>query len=393
MARRGCRRGLSGPRGAGSLLRAVNGPDGPDEEADHLRQAHPRVFRRATIRVTIATLALAGSLVAVPANASNTKSELEAARQELAAKRAELDRLTLQWQQTETELAQAQDAVRQAQAEIGILEAQLARARAKLDRQVRAVYISGGDATIGALLGSQSFAEFADRLRFATSIVQGNEDLAVAVGVQAERLRRTRERLAGEAQAQAQAAASLQAQRTSLDAKVSDVQSTVSDLYKKYQSEQQQQQIGLPAGASSGGGSGGSFPPTASGAISICPVQGAVSFVDSFGWPRPGGRSHEGIDMLSPYGTPIVAVSDGNAVQTPNALGGIAVIVYHSGSSDWSYYAHMSSYGASGPVKAGQVIGYVGATGDTTVNHLHFEFHPGGGGAVDPYETLRALCY
>lgn len=384
---------MSRPRGAGSLLRAVNGPDGPDEEADHLRQAHRRAFSRVTILATIATLSLAGSLIAIPANANtDTKSELEAARQELAAKRAELDRLTLQWQETETKLAQAQEAVRRAQAEIASLEVQLARARTKLDRQVRAVYISGGDATIGALLGSQSFADFADRLRFATSIVQGNEDLAVAVGVQTERLRRTRQRLADEAQAQAQAAASLQAQRTSLDAKVNDLQSTVSDLSKKYQSELQQQQIGLPPG-SSGGGSGGSFLPTASGAISICPVQGAVSFVDSFGWPRPGGRSHEGIDMISPYGTPIVAVADGNAVQTPNALGGIAVIVYHSGSSDWSYYAHMSSYGASGPVQAGQVIGYVGATGDTTVNHLHFEFHPGGGGAADPYETLRALCY
>lgn len=344
--------------------------------------------------MTVATVALAGSLIAVPANA-NTKGDLEAARKELAAKQAELDKVTLEWQQTETKLAQAQAAVRQAQADITSLESQLARTRTKLDRQVRAVYISGGEATIGALLGSESFADFADRLRFATSIVQGNEDLALAVEVQAERLRRARARLAGEAQAQADAAAELQSERASLTAKVDDLQSTVNDLYKKYRAEirqqQQQEQAGLPP-ATTGGGSG-SYPPTASGAISICPVQGAVSFVDSFGWPRPGGRSHEGIDMISPYGTPIVAVADGNAVQTPNPLGGIAVIVYHSGSSDWSYYAHMSSYGASGPVKAGQVIGYVGATGDTTVNHLHFEFHPGGGGAVDPYETLRALCY
>ncbi len=339
------------------------------------------------LRATIATIALTGVLVAAPASA-DTKGDLEAARQELDSKQAELDALTLQWQQTETKLAQAQDAVRQAQAEIGSLQAQLARVQQELDAQVRAVYISGGNATIGALLGSDSFADFADRLRFATSIVQSDEDLAVSVGVQAERLRRTRERLVREAQVQADAAATLKSQTTELNTKVNDLQATVSDLYQKYQDQlAAQQQIGLPPS-----GSGGSVPATSSGAISICPVQGPVSFVDSFGWPRPGGRIHEGIDMISPYGTPIVAVHSGNAVQTPNSLGGNAVIVYHDGSSDFTYYAHMSSYGATGHVGAGQVIGYVGSTGDTNVNHLHFEYHPGGGAAVDPYQLLLAVC-
>ena len=96
--------------------------------------------------------------------------------------------------------------------------------------------------------------------------------------------------------------------------------------------------------------------------------------------------------MISPYGTPIVAVHSGNAVQSPNDLGGNAVLVYHDGGSDFTYYAHMSSYGSSGHVGAGQVIGYVGSTGDTSVNHLHFEYHPGGGGAIDPYQTLLAVC-
>ena len=328
-------------------------------------------------------------LLAVPANAS-TKDDLDAAREELAAERAQLDELTLRWQQTETAYALAQGAVREAQAQIGSLQAQLVRVQKKLDAQVRSVYISGGNATIGALLGSDSLVDFADRLRFATSIVQGDEDLAISVSVQAERLRRERERLTLEAQKQADAAASLQTQRTSLDAKLGDLQSTVDELYRKYQDQlAAQQQIGLPP---SGGGGGGSFSPTASGAISICPVQGLVSFVDSFGWPRPGGRTHEGIDMISPYGTPVVAVHSGNAVQSPNSLGGNAVILYHAGSSDWTYYAHFSSYGASGNVAAGQVIGYVGATGDTSVNHLHFEYHPGGGSAIDPYQILLAVC-
>jgi murein DD-endopeptidase MepM/ murein hydrolase activator NlpD len=334
-------------------------------------------------------LALSGVLLAVPANAS-TKDELDAARDELAAKQADLTELTRQWQETETAYALAQEAVDEARAQIGSLQAQLARVQKRLNAQVRSVYISGGNATIGALLGSDSFTDFADRLRFATSIVQGDEDLAISVSVQAERLRRERERLTAEAQKQADAAAALQSQRTALDSKLGELQSTVNELYQKYQDQlAAQQQIGLPP---SGGGGGGSFTPTSSGAISICPVQGPVAFVDSFGWPRPGGRTHQGIDMISPYGTPIVAVHSGSAVQAPNSLGGNAVILYHDGSSDWTYYAHLSSYGSSGHVGAGQVIGYVGATGDTSVNHLHFEYHPGGGSAIDPYQILLGVC-
>lgn len=331
--------------------------------------------------------ALAGVLVAIPARA-DTKDDLDAARDELASKQAELDAITLQWQQTETAYAQAQDAVREAQAQIGTLQTELTTIQRQFNEQVRAVYMSGGNEAIGALLGSESFSDFADRLRFAQNIAQGDVDLATAVSVKSERLRRERERLAQEVDAQATAAAELQAQRASLNTRLGDIQATVSELYKRFQDEQAQQQIGLPSQS----GAGGSFPVTGSGAIPVCPVAGTVSFVDSFGWPRPGGRSHEGIDMISPYGTPIVAVSNGNAVQTPNSLGGIAVTLYHDGGSDFTYYAHMSSYGASGAVSAGQVIGYVGATGDTSVNHLHFEYHPGGGGGVDPYQALLAVC-
>ncbi|HZD79159.1 MAG TPA: M23 family metallopeptidase, partial [Actinomycetota bacterium] len=129
----------------------------------------------------------------------------------------------------------------------------------------------------------------------------------------------------------------------------------------------------------------------AGGAIAVCPVRGPNAFVDSFGWPRSGGRTHQGIDLIAPDGTPVVSVQPGRAEAHPNTLGGNAVIVYGPG-GDWTYYAHLSSYGQMGSVGAGAVIGYVGSTGDTNVDHLHFEYHPGGGGAVDPYQALLAVC-
>jgi murein DD-endopeptidase MepM/ murein hydrolase activator NlpD len=124
----------------------------------------------------------------------------------------------------------------------------------------------------------------------------------------------------------------------------------------------------------------------------LCPVAGPKGFGHSFGDPRPGGRRHEGVDMMSPFGTPLVAVVSGNANFHTNVLGGITVGL-KGDDGNYYYYAHLSSWeGSSRYVQKGEVMGYVGHTGDTVVNHLHFEIHPGGGRAVDPYNTLASHC-
>jgi peptidoglycan LD-endopeptidase LytH len=96
--------------------------------------------------------------------------------------------------------------------------------------------------------------------------------------------------------------------------------------------------------------------------------------------------------MMSPRGTPLVAVESGYAQFKTTRLGGNSVWV--NGNSGARYfYAHLSAWeGSSRNVSQGEVIGYVGATGNTTANHLHFEIHPGGGRAVNPYPYVRAVC-
>lgn len=132
--------------------------------------------------------------------------------------------------------------------------------------------------------------------------------------------------------------------------------------------------------------------PVVAGGSWRCPVAGPTAFGDTWGAPRPGGRTHQGVDMMSPRGTPLVAVVAGSATMKTNALGGNVVWLAGVDGAKY-YYAHLSSWeGSSRTVGAGEVIGYVGATGNTSANHLHFEIHPGGGAAVNPYPTVRQYC-
>jgi murein DD-endopeptidase MepM/ murein hydrolase activator NlpD len=136
-------------------------------------------------------------------------------------------------------------------------------------------------------------------------------------------------------------------------------------------------------------------PPTPGGGT--CPVAGAVSFSDSWGDSRSGGRAHQGVDMIAARNTPIVAIYSGTIDRLTNGnLSGLAIWL-RANNGDLFFYAHLESFadvsdGQS--VSEGEVIGYNGSSGNAPafLPHLHFEWHPGGGGAVNPYSLVRDLC-
>ena len=125
--------------------------------------------------------------------------------------------------------------------------------------------------------------------------------------------------------------------------------------------------------------------------LDACPVAGPSSFIDSWGDARSSGRRHEGVDMEAERATPVVAVRDGSAEFKRSNLGGNAIWLTAS-TGERFYYAHLDDWaGESREVRAGEVIGYVGQTGNARGDHLHFEARPGDA-AVNAYPLVDAAC-
>src|SRR6266480_6536414 len=143
----------------------------------------------------------------------------------------------------------------------------------------------------------------------------------------------------------------------------------------------------------------------------IFPVAGPTTYIDDFGQARPGGP-HQGNDLMAAKKTPVVAVEPGKIkFWTTSASAGCMLYLYGVSGTTYMYihlnndvtmqndnrgkcvpgvsYARGLKDGAK--VQAGQMIGFVGDSGDAdgVASHLHFEVHPGGGAAVSPFPYLQ----
>ncbi len=169
-----------------------------------------------------------------------------------------------------------------------------------------------------------------------------------------------------------------------------DAKAKYAKAYSAYQAEIKRREAAAAARAS--GGAAGV--PSATKGVA-CPVDGRSYFINSWGYPRSGGRTHKGTDMMASHGTRLVAMNSGTIRLNTHSLGGIQAYVYGDDGITY-YYAHMSKW-ASGlksgqRVYKGQLLGYVGDTGNARgTPHLHLGMIVGGT-YVNPYPTVRAAC-
>ena len=125
------------------------------------------------------------------------------------------------------------------------------------------------------------------------------------------------------------------------------------------------------------------------------PIYGAASVSDGFGAPRAQG-AHQGNDLFADFGAPVLAVADG----TLERVGTLPIsgnrLWLRTDAGDAFFYAHLSAFAPAAVngrrVTTGTVLGFVGNTGDAepTPPHVHFEIHPAGGPAIDPYAVLTS---
>ena len=127
------------------------------------------------------------------------------------------------------------------------------------------------------------------------------------------------------------------------------------------------------------------------------PVQPPCWYTDTWGEARSGGRVHLGTDIAADEGNQVYAVAAGTITKVYregiDALAGNGILLTQADKTFW-FYAHMLALApgiaVGTTVRAGQLVGYVGQTGNAGGPHLHLELHPQGGAAVNPYPVIQA---
>ena len=318
-----------------------------------------------------------------PVRAQTTEDKLEAAKRRYDQALAKATIATAAYESAYGRYIATQEDLDRTEHAISDARQRLHRLRGHLDQRAREAYLMGPMSDLELLLTAESFTEFSDRMVFLDRLAEDDADLVTRVSVTSEILHRLETDLDRQAEEQAGALKEAKSHLAVVYEQLDRAEALKRELADQLASERRAAALVQEATGSQ---------VIQGQALQACPVPGS-SFVDSWGAPRSGGRTHQGTDMMAPYGTPVYAAQSGTVSHGSSDLGGIQAYVYGDG-GDTTFYAHLQGYGgAGGHVSAGGLIGYVGDTGNATgTPHLHFEYHPGGGGAVNPYPYLRAVC-
>ena len=245
------------------------------------------------------------------------------------------------------------------------------------------LYKNGNTSTIEALFAADSFGELSNGIEMLSKVSEHDTAAFIAFS-------RLQKELSAVAADLSEKRKELAAQSELLETKNDELLSKFDEVSAEYEDLKAQ----IAAEAESAPTTPGSPSPTFHGDMA-CPVSGPVSFIDSWGYPRSGGRSHQGVDMMANYGQPVVAIKSGTV--TYAGSGELSGNWVQLTGDDGNVYWHMHLQDitvSSGHVSMGQQIGTVGDTGNATgTPHLHFEYHPGGGSAVNPYPIAAAACF
>lgn len=367
------------------------------------------------------------------------QAKIDALKEDEEAALAYQEELTGKIDENEQKIDQARATIEEMNGKIQELQARLDLSEEKYQgtieafkERLKALYVSGGS-SLGALeilLDSESLSEFFTRQELVEVMAQRDQSMLDQLDAYMEETQGDREELVAAQQEVADSKKAIEAAQDELEvlyeendllvaslegqqaqaqeqiaaneAEDAELQAQLEALIaeRNRQEEEKRQQALQNQQAQNGGSDGGEGATQPSGGTGVEPVTPGLQSGFSPIWPLPGvgvgsitghfgdmyfNGPHNGLDIGAGYGTPIVAAQAGEVISAQYHWSwGNNVLIWHNETFS-TRYAHMSSIAVSAGqyVEQGQIIGYVGSTGESFGNHLHFEVYYGGS-RVDP---------
>lgn len=367
------------------------------------------------------------------------QAKIDALKEDEEAALAYQEELTGKIDENEQKIDQARATIEEMNGKIKELEARISLSEEKYQgtieafkERLKALYVSGGS-SLGALeilLDSESLSEFFTRQELVEVMAQRDQSMLDQLDAYMEETQGDREELVAAQQEVADSKKAIEAAQDELEvlyeendllvaslegqqaqaqeqiaaneAEDAELQAQLEALIaeRNRQEEEKRQQALQNQQAQNGGSDGGAGATQPSGGTGVEPVTPGLQSGFSPIWPLPGvgvgsitghfgdmyfNGPHNGLDIGAGYGTPIVAAQAGEVISAQYHWSwGNNVLIWHNETFS-TRYAHMSSIAVSAGqyVEQGQIIGYVGSTGESFGNHLHFEVYYGGS-RVDP---------
>lgn len=367
------------------------------------------------------------------------QAKIDALKEDEEAALAYQEELTGKIDENEQKIDQARATIEEMNGKIKELEARLSLSEEKYQgtidafkERLKALYVSGGSSlgTLEILLDSESLSEFFTRQELVEVMAQRDQSMLDQLDAYMEETQSDREELVVAQQEVADSKKAIEAAQDELEvlyeendllvaslegqqaqaqeqiaaneAEDAELQAQLEALIaeRNRQEEEKRQQALQNQQAQNGGSDGGEGATQPSGGTGVEPVTPGLQSGFSPIWPLPGvgvgsitghfgdmyfNGPHNGLDIGAGYGTPIVAAQAGEVISAQYHWSwGNNVLIWHNETFS-TRYAHMSSIAVSAGqyVEQGQIIGYVGSTGESFGNHLHFEVYYGGS-RVDP---------
>ena len=371
-------------------------------------------------------LALLSALVpaAVGSTLSQAQKDLNAAHAQLSQFQDNMNALAADYAKAEARQATLDDAVTATQNDIANTEKDLVASQQRLGDRLASIYKRGFSTAplyLEVLLSSADLTSVLERLSLLSRLAAQDQTLYTQVKDHLDKRKVLQQQLVAKQQAQSQQVAQMKTLQASMESKMGAasaqykaLKSRVASLEAAAAREAAARDAAIAAAAARAAAAAKkpgtsatttttakrppSKPPVVKPGSIVFPVDGPHSYTDTFGAPRSGGRTHKGCDIMAARGTPVVASVSGrikSLSRTDTGLSGLSFWI--SGDNGTGYFGcHLDSLvpgiQVGSRVVAGQLLGYVGNTGNAAGGpcHLHFEIHPGGGAAVDPYPILRA---